>query len=252
MRVVFALHSAHMQGTLSIVATPIGNLEDVTLRALRTLKSADLVLCEDTRVTKKLLAHYEIETPCLSYHEHSGAAKYEKVFELLREGKHLALVTDAGTPGVSDPGVRLVAQVRATFPGEVRIEAIPGPSALAAALSVAGVQSEPCTFWGFPPHKKGRKTFFDTLAAIEHTSVFYESPHRLMRALEALNERLSNRARVVVCRELTKVHECAIEGAPNEVLAYFTEHSDEVRGECAVLVAPVWAAVEVHGAKRVQ
>lgn len=241
-----------MHATLSVVATPIGNLEDITLRALRVLKQADLVLCEDTRVTKKLLTHYDINTPAMSYHEHSGRAKYDKVSELLQEGKHLALVSDAGTPGVSDPGVRLVEHVRTSLGDSVRIETIPGPSALAAALAVAGVPTEPCTFWGFPPHKKGRKTFFDTLADHPYTSVFYESPHRLVRALEALETRLSHGAHVVVCRELTKLHETVTSGNATQVLTYYREHADEVRGECVVLVVPTGDAVESVGGERVQ
>ena len=234
----FCVTLTHMQGALSVVATPIGNLEDITLRAIRILTSADLVLCEDTRVTKKLLAHYDISTPCMSYHEHSGHTKHEKVTALLAEGKHLALVSDAGTPGVSDPGVRLVEHVRASLAHDVHIETIPGPSALVAALAIAGVPTEPCTFWGFPPHKKGRKTFFDTLADYQYTSVFYESPHRLVRALTALHERVDASAHVVVCRELTKVHECVVSGTAEEVLAYYAEHTDEVRGECVVIVVP--------------
>jgi 16S rRNA (cytidine1402-2'-O)-methyltransferase len=227
----------HMNGTLHVVATPIGNLEDITLRALRVLGESDLVLCEDTRVTKKLLTHYDISTPCMSYHEHSGAAKYEKVLNLLIEGKTLALVSDAGTPTVSDPGARLVDEVRTHLP-EVRIDAIPGPSAVAAALSVAGMHGDVFTFVGFPPHKKGRKTFFDTVAACPSMSVLYESPHRIMKALEALRERLSDERTVVVCRELTKMHEEVVRGSATEVTEHFLAHPDTVRGEFVVIVAP--------------
>jgi len=225
-----------MQATLSVVATPIGNLEDITLRALRVLKECDTVLCEDTRVTRKLLSHYEIDKPVLSYHEHSGEAKYEKVFELLEEGKHLALVSDAGTPTVSDPGARLVHEVRERFADAVRIETVPGASAVAAALSIAGVSADAFHFLGFPPHKKGRKTFFDTLCEQNGTVVFYESPHRIIKALESLNERLQGTERVVVTRELTKMHEEVVDGTPSEVLEHFNTHPDTVRGEFVVIV----------------
>lgn len=221
---------------LSIVATPIGNLEDITLRALRTLKECDTVLCEDTRVTGKLLARYEIKKPLISYHAHSGVVKYDKVLDLLEEGKHLALVSDAGTPVISDPGMHLVAKVREKFSDEVVIEAIPGPSALAAALSIAGVSVESFIFLGFPPHKKGRKTFFDALATLGHTVVFYESPHRILKALETLALPLHEGRRVVLCRELTKLHEEVVRGTAEELTRYFAAHSDHVRGEFVVIV----------------
>ncbi len=225
-----------MQPTLHIVATPIGNLEDITVRALRVLKECDAILCEDTRVTRKLLAHYGIATPTISYHEHSGSAKYEKVLDLFAEGRSLALVTDAGTPGISDPGAQLVAHVRSTSP-DVRIEAVPGPSALAAALSISGIISPSFIFLGFPPHKKGRKTFFEEVAACSHPVVFYESPHRLMKALESLVTVLSPASTVSVCRELTKLHEDLVSGTASEVHAHFVAHPDTVRGECVVMVS---------------
>jgi len=220
-----------------VVATPIGNLDDITLRALTVLRSCDTVLCEDTRVTRKLLTHYEIDTPTLSFHEHSGDIKYDKVLELLRDGAHLALVSDAGTPTVSDPGAGLVARVRSDLP-DVCIEVIPGPSALVAALSIAGVPADSFTFLGFPPHKKGRQTFFDTLAARTDglPTIFYESPHRLVKALEALHARLTDHDQVTVCRELTKLHEEVVQGTAACVLDHFLAHPDTVRGECVVIV----------------
>lgn len=218
-----------------MVGTPIGNLEDITLRALRILKECDAVLCEDTRVTSKLLNHYEIHKALVSYHEHSGEAKYDKVLDLLTEGKHLALVSDAGMPTISDPGARLIAMVRHDLP-EVRIETLPGPSAVATALSVAGVMADAFTFAGFPPHKKGRKTYFENIAQLEGTVVFYESPHRVLKALEALVANLAEGARVCACRELTKLHEEVVCGTPQEVLAHYTQHPDRVRGEFVVVV----------------
>jgi 16S rRNA (cytidine1402-2'-O)-methyltransferase len=222
--------------TLSIIATPIGNLEDITLRALRVLGEAHVVLCEDTRVTKKLLSHFGISTPTLSFHANSGAAKTKKIIELLTEGKHVALVTDAGTPGVSDPGSELVSVVRETFGEEARIEAIPGPSALAAALSISGLRASTFTFYGFLPHKKGRETLFRTIAEDANASVFYESPHRIMKALASLEKALPAGRRVGVYREITKLHEEGIVGTPKEAIGHFAEHPDRVRGEFVVIV----------------
>lgn len=221
-------------GTLFVVATPIGNLEDITLRALRVLKEADVIVCEDTRVTKKLLSAYEIHTPTLSFHAHSDDAKYEKIISLLEEGKNLALVTDAGTPGVSDPGTFLVERVRAHG---VRVESIPGASALAAAVSVAGVPAHEFVFFGFLPHKKGRETLFAEIGMLQRTAIFYESPHRLMKALASLAQHASKK-KVTVCRELTKMYEEVVSGSADELVAYFTENPDRVRGEIVLFVSP--------------
>lgn len=221
---------------LYVVATPIGNLEDITLRALRILKEVDLVLCEDTRVTKKLLNHYGVTTPVLSYHEHSGRAKEEKVFSALAEGSDVALVSDAGTPGISDPGGRLVAHARERFGEGVTVVAVPGPSALAAAVSVAGLPVSDFLFLGFLPHKKGRETLFKEIAASKRTVVFYESPHRLMKTLGSLAVHLASNRRIVVLKELTKIHEEAVSGTAEEVEAYFKKHSDKVRGEFVLAV----------------
>ncbi|MDO8564391.1 MAG: 16S rRNA (cytidine(1402)-2'-O)-methyltransferase, partial [bacterium] len=172
--------------TLYIVGTPIGNLEDITLRALRVLKEVDVILCEDTRMTARLLARYEISKPLKSYHEHSKVSRIDEIVALLEQGKDLALVTDAGTPGISDPGSLLVSKIREALP-EVKIETIPGPSALTAALSVAGVPASDFLFLGFLPHKKGRETLFKEIAASERAVVFYESPHRILKTLESLD-----------------------------------------------------------------
>lgn len=222
------------QGKLSMVATPIGNLEDITLRALRTLKEASIVACEDTRVTKKLLAHYDIHTPTVSFHANSGAKGFEKIISLLEEGNHIALVSDAGTPGVSDPGLELVSIVRERLP-DIKIEAIPGASALATAISIAGLRAPSFTFYGFLPQKKGRETMFKEIVASERASIFYESPHRIMKALEALAG-IAPQRRIGVFRELTKMFEESVVGSAHEVLAYFVTNEDKQRGEFVVIV----------------
>jgi len=209
---------------LSVVATPIGNLEDITLRALRVLKEADVVVCEDTRQTRKLLAHFDLHTPTSSLLH---------VQKLLEQGKHVALVSDAGTPGVSDPGLEVVSKAREAG---AEIETIPGASALTAALAVAGLRAATFTFYGFLPLKKGRQTLFNEIAASERASVFYESPHRIMKTLEALSEHLPSDRRVGVFRELTKLYEEHKVGSAAEVLEYFKSNSDKQRGEFVVIV----------------
>ena len=219
---------------LSMVATPIGNLEDITLRALRTFKEADVVACEDTRVTKKLLAHYDIHTPTVSFHANSGTKGFEKIIKLLDEGKHVALVSDAGTPGVSDPGLELVSVVREKF-ADIKIEAIPGASALAAALSIAGLRAASFIFYGFLPVKKGRETLFKEIATNEQASIFYESPHRILKSLESLAKVLPER-RIGIYRELTKMFEESLIGTPTEVLGILTNDPQKQRGEFVVIV----------------
>ncbi len=229
-------------GILYVVATPIGNLGDMTHRAIETLKSVDLVLCEDTRVTKHLLAHYDISVPTMSYHAQSKLSKHEKIIEMLREGKSLAIVSDAGTPTISDPGVMLIEMIKNELP-KVKIVAIPGASALTAALSVAGIPSPQFTFYGFLPHKKGRETIFKEIAKTQgrtsslRTSVFYESPHRIMKTLESLVKHLPESKKVVIARELTKVFEETISGSATEVLEYFKTNPDKVRGEFVVIIS---------------
>ena len=226
------------KGTLSVVATPIGNLGDMTLRGLETLRTCDAIACEDTRVTAKLLARYDIQKPLLVYHAQSGKLATTRVLTLLGEGKHVALVTDAGTPGISDPGSALVAEVRERLGGYVRIESIPGPSALTAALAIAGVPTNEFTFLGFLPHKKGRQTLMKEIAAMSRTVVFYESPHRLAKALTELEGALSATRRVTVMRELTKLYESVVSGTAAELVEYFASHQKEVRGEFVVIVSP--------------
>ncbi|MEN9913086.1 MAG: uroporphyrin-III C/tetrapyrrole (Corrin/Porphyrin) methyltransferase, rRNA [Candidatus Parcubacteria bacterium] len=229
--------------TFSVIGTPIGNLGDITLRALETLKKADLILCEDTRMTKRLLDHYSISKPTLSYHAQSAMARTEDIVAHIKEGKNLALVSDAGTPGISDPGSHLVQILRAEFAeqlktGDLKIEAIPGPSALASALSIAGVPCADFTFLGFLPHKKGRETLFKEITVAERTMVFYESPHRIMKTLESLETYVGPSGKTVtVCRELTKIFEEVVQGTAAEVKKYFEDNADKVRGEFVVMVS---------------
>ncbi len=222
-------------GTLSIVATPIGNLEDITLRALRTLKECDVIYAEDTRVISKLLARYEIQKPLRRLDAATEIKKADEIITRLEVGEHVAFLSDAGTPGISDPGARLVAHIREQLP-EVKIEAIPGPSALTAALSIAGIDTTEFTFLGFLPHKKGRQTALKKLAASDIPVVLYESPHRILKLLKEL-EALQV-LKIIIAREITKIHEEVISGTPNEALAHFNVHPDAVRGEFVVLVAP--------------
>jgi len=222
--------------TLSVVATPIGNLGDITLRALQTLREADVIACEDTRVTAKLLAKYEIQKPLIIFHAQSGKLSTERILELLGEGKRVALVTDAGTPGISDPGNELVAQVRSRLP-HARIEAVPGVSALTSALQIAGAPTHEFVFLGFLPHKKGRQTLFKEIAGSKRAVVFYESPHRIEKALASLAEVLPKNHTVTVARELTKMHESIVQGSPQEVAEHFKTHQDQVRGEFVIVVS---------------
>lgn len=222
-------------GKLSIVATPIGNLEDITLRALRTFKECDVIYAEDTRVISKLLARYEIKKPLQRLDAATEHKKAEEILLRLESGGHVAYVSDAGTPGISDPGARLVSQVRIGLP-YVSIEALPGASALTAALSIAGMDTPEFTFLGFLPHKKGRKTALTKLASSPIPIVLYESPHRILKLLKELND--SQIKQITIARELTKVHEEVISGTPQEMLAHFAAHPDTVRGEFVVIVEP--------------
>lgn len=222
-----------MNGLLSIVATPIGNMEDMTLRAIRVLKEADYILCEDTRVTGHLLKHYGVGTKMRRYDAHASEKTHIGILHDLEVGKKIALVSDAGTPGVSDPGVMLVRRAREAG---VRVEVIPGASAVTAAFSIAGIAGNNFVFLGFVPLKKGRQTFFQSLSDYDMPVIFYEAPHRIMKTLESLKENLLIDRKVVVARELTKMFEEVVVGSPEEVLQYFIDHPDHVRGEFVVLV----------------
>jgi 16S rRNA (cytidine1402-2'-O)-methyltransferase len=232
---VFLLCYIISMSNLYIVATPIGNMGDITLRAIETLKNVDLILCEDTRTTKNLLNKYGINKPTMSYHAQSKLAKTDKIFEMLEEGKNLALVSDAGTPGISDPGAMLVAQVREKM-SEVKVIPIPGASAVITALSASGLPTHEFTFLGFLPHKKGRETLFKEIAASERTVVFYESPHRILKTLESLIKFCPTK-KVCIARELTKIYEEFFTGKPDEVLEYLTKNKEKQRGEFTVIVA---------------
>ena len=223
--------------TLYIVATPIGNLEDLTFRALRVLKGVDLILCEDTRVTKKLLDHYQIKTPTLSYHQHSKLKKVNYILEQLKQEKNLALVSDAGTPGISDPGNKLIKAIIAS-PGLVaEIIPVPGPSAVTCAVSVSGFPMDKFIFIGFPPTKRKRKKFFEEVINSKYPVIFYESPHRIIKTLSELQSLVISHkslVNVVVCRELTKKFETIYRGKIKEVIKEIEKNV--IKGEFVVIV----------------
>jgi 16S rRNA (cytidine1402-2'-O)-methyltransferase len=217
---------------LYLVATPIGNLKDITLRALEVLKAADAIACEDTRRTGQLLKHYEISSKLLSFHDHSGPGRIREIISLLKEGKDVALVTDGGTPLVSDPGFPLV---REAIREKIRVEAVPGPSSVAAGLVTSGLATERFTFWGFLPAKSGRRRKeLQEAADLEHTLVFFESPHRLAALLGEMVEIFGDRE-AVVARELTKKFEEIIRGTLAELAERFK--GKKVLGEIVVVVA---------------
>jgi len=222
-------------GTLSIVATPIGNMEDITLRALRVIKECDVIYAEDTRVTAKLLARYEIRKPVKRLDAITEIRKADEVCDRIDKGENVVYMSDAGTPGVSDPGPRLVAYVREHLVDCV-IEAIPGPSALTTALSISGLNITGFTFLGFLPHKKGRQTALHKIAESEIPIILYESPHRILKLLKEIESMPLER--VVIARELTKLHEEVLSGSPNELLSHFLEHLESVRGEFVVIIIP--------------
>jgi 16S rRNA (cytidine1402-2'-O)-methyltransferase len=215
-----------------MVATPIGNLEDVTLRALRILREVSVVFCEDTRHTKMLLDKFEIKTQVMTLHEHSGVGSYQKVSGFLANGEDVAYVTDAGTPGISDPGGKLVKFVRNEFGASVRIVPVPGASALTTALSVAGINLERFVFLGFPPVKNKRMSYFRELVEYEMPVVFYESTFRLLKSLRQLSE-LDESLSVIVCGELTKKFEKFFWGNIAQLLSRLEK--ENLRGEFVVI-----------------
>ncbi len=264
-------------GILYIVATPIGNLKDLTFRALEILKEVDLILCEDTRQTMKLLNHYQIQKPLVSYFQHSKLSKIEYIIGRLRQGKKLALVTDAGTPGISDPGGKLIEFLLSLVAGEplafdhplqpfaaphggaasrsslearprpsdvsysdFKIIPIPGPNAAVAALSVSGFPTDKFIFMGFPPHKKGRNKFFDEVANVKCTVVFYESTHRILKTLKELSAQHTKyniqNTKLVVCRELTKMFESIYRGSTEEILKILESDKNNLKGEFVLVI----------------
>jgi len=220
-----------MNGNLYIVATPIGNLSDLTFRAKETLEKANLIACEDTRHTGILLKHYGIQKPTLSFHSHSGQMKVEKILDYLKNGSDVALVSDAGTPGISDPGYRLI---RTALDEGVTVIPIPGASAVITALCASGLPTDKFLYLGFLPVKKGRQTVFKQIAESEHTVVFYESPHRLIKTLTQLKDHLKPDAQVVIAKELTKIYETFHRGTLEEVLGKFGE--GKPKGEYVILI----------------
>ncbi len=253
-------------GILYIVATPIGNLGDITLRALEVLKEVDLVVCEDTRQTIKLLNHYSISKPLVSYFQHSKLAKIEYIAQQLAQGKNIALVTDAGTPGISDPGNKLIEEILRPLPSDegragwgdeevlnttpsqsppqlrgrgngVKIIPIPGSNAAVAALSISGFPADKFIFMGFPPHKKGRNKFFDEVSQAKYMVVFYESTHRILKTLKQLIEtRNLTERQIVVCRELTKQFESIYRGTAEEILKILESDKNNLRGEFVLVI----------------
>lgn len=227
-------------GKLFIVATPIGNLSDITFRAIETLKNVDLILCEDTRVTKKLLDRYEIKTETRSFYKFSGnktrkpQPNFEYAMTELKAGKNVAFVTDAGTPGISDPGNSLTE--KALEEGH-SVVPIPGVSALTTLISVAGVDLSRFVFLGFPPHKKGRETFFKKLANYDFPVVYYESPYRLVKNLHLLKQlALAKNSRIIIGREMTKMFEQVIRASLDEAIEYFEKNPDKIKGEFVVII----------------
>lgn len=264
--------------TLYIVGTPIGNLEDISMRALRILGEVDFILCEDTRVTGKLLEHYKVKTPTVSYHQHSDENKINYIIKLLEDGKDLAMVADAGTPGISDPGGKLIQAVMERLDGKAKIESVPGPSAVTAALSISGIPTDRFVFMGFPPHKKGRQTFLQKVIASEYPVVLYESKYRIIKLLEELEKmnrdiikkaeikdselmtnfqfQMTNKNQkskfqkeskeeekklipvtsVVVCRELSKMHETVYRGELKNIIEKIKQSQNDQKGEFVVII----------------
>lgn len=220
-----------MRGKLFLCATPIGNLEDITFRVLRTLKETDLIAAEDTRNSRKLLNHFEIHTPMTSYHEYNKYEKGRWLIEQMEQGKNIALITDAGTPGISDPGEELVAMCRQEG---IEVTSIPGPAACITALTMSGLPTRRFSFEAFlPADKKERKAVLQELKTDTRTIVLYEAPHRLLKTLEELYQELGNR-KIAVCRELTKKHETQFQAPLEEACSYYRENPP--KGECVLVL----------------
>jgi len=226
---------------LYIVATPLGNLKDITLRALEVLKSVPLIVCEDTRVAEKLLNHYQIKTKTISYHQHSSANKVNYLLNKLLELKEMAIITDAGTPGISDPGNLLVQEAIKKFGDQCQIIPLPGPSAIITILSVSGLSTDKFLFLGFLPHKKGKETILKRIVNSHETVVFYESTYRIIKTLEKMQQMMmpfgaeENQRQLVIGRELTKKFETIYRGNIKQILDKLK--ADTTKGEFVVVVA---------------
>ncbi len=222
-------------GKLFIVATPIGNLADITLRALETLKNVDLILCEDSRITSVLLRHYLIDKPLLVYNDHSNENIRQKIISKLQEGQNLALISDAGTPLISDPGYKLIQDLKKL---EIEIQTIPGPCSIIAALTLAGLPTDRFMFIGFLPHKTaGKEKLFIELNVVATTLICFESANRLLDSLELMHIYFSNR-NIAVVREITKLYEEVTSGSALEIVQYYQTHPDKLRGEIVLLIGP--------------
>ena len=221
-----------MKGKLYVVPTPIGNLEDITLRAIRILSQVDLILAEDTRVSRKLLSHYKIDTALESHHQNNEHATVSKQIEKMKQGLSLALISDAGTPAISDPGFLLV---RETVKAGIEVDCLPGPTALIVALVNSGIPTERFVFEGFLPPKKGRQKKLQQISDEERTIVFYESPHKLNKTLAQLAEHIEEDRTIAVCREMTKKFEETIRGTLIEVQQHFEENSP--KGEFVIVLS---------------
>jgi len=224
---------------LYIIATPIGNLNDITLRALEALKSVDLILCEDMRVAQKLLNHFEIKKPLQSYHQHSDLRKIDYIVGILKEGKDIALISDSGTPGISDPGNQLIQFLITKYKLQTTIIPVPGPSAITAIASIAGISMDKFLFLGFPPHKKGRQTTFKEISESKYPVIIYESVHRIIKTLKELQALYD--FDIVVGRELTKKFETIYRGKISEVI-----NQIEPRGEFVIIIPPLAGQVKKH------
>lgn len=220
-----------MSGMLYLCATPIGNLEDITYRVLRILKEVDLIAAEDTRNSIKLLNHFEIKTPMTSYHEYNKYEKGRYLVEQMQEGKNIALITDAGTPGISDPGEELVAMC---YEAGIPVTSLPGPAACITALTISGLPTRRFSFEAFlPSDKKGRAVILEELKRETRTIILYEAPHRLVKTLEELSEKLGDR-KIALCRELTKKHETVFRGSLLEAVSWYKENPP--KGECVMVL----------------
>jgi 16S rRNA (cytidine1402-2'-O)-methyltransferase len=231
------MNPAETNGRLWLVPTPIGNLEDITLRAMRILAEADAVIAEDTRTSGKLLQHLGIKRPFIAFHAHNEHQVTDRIVERLQAGERLALVTDAGTPGISDPGFLLV---RAAVQAGIPVETLPGPTAFVPALVNSGLPCDRFTFEGFLPVKKGRRTRITELATERRTMVFYESPHRIVRTLQELADTFGPERPAGISRELSKLHEETLRGSLSELAAHFGQHAP--KGEFVLCVAGVRSA----------